>query len=224
MEIIIHVVNTRRRQFSNYCYLVEEVESRKAILIDPSWNEAVFEKIIKEQGIKLEAVLLTHSHVDHTNLANYFAVTFDVPVFISQIEVVSYNFQCNNLQCIFDGNILNLANIPIRCILTAGHTRGSMSYLIGENLFVGDTVFYEGCGNCTYGEESINQMYNSIQKIIAIGTDKYRIYSGHVYNKMVGQALGNIKKDNICFLLNKHQFMAYMMNQLEKDIFSTKQL
>ena len=28
MEIIIHVVNTRRRQFSNYCYLVEEVESR----------------------------------------------------------------------------------------------------------------------------------------------------------------------------------------------------
>ena len=191
MEIIIHVVNTRRRQFSNYCYLVEEVESRKAILIDPSWNEAVFEKIIKEQGIKLEAVLLTHSHVDHTNLANYFAVTFDVPVFISQIEVVSYNFQCNNLQCIFDGNILNLANIPIRC---------------------------------TYGEESINQMYNSIQKIIAIGTDKYRIYSGHVYNKMVGQALGNIKRDNICFLLNKHQFMAYMMNQLEKDIFSTKQL
>ena len=177
MEIIIHVVNTRRRQFSNYCYLVEEVESRKAILIDPSWNEAVFEKIIK-------AVSYTH----------------------------------------FDGNILNLANIPIRCILTAGHTRGSMSYLIGENLFVGDTIFYEGCGKCTYGEESINQMYNSIQKIIAIGTDKYRIYSGHVYNKMVGQALGNIKRDNICFLLNKHQFMAYMMNQLEKDIFSTKQL
>jgi glyoxylase-like metal-dependent hydrolase (beta-lactamase superfamily II) len=194
------------------------------ILIDPSWNASAYEEHMMNNGLRLTAVLLTHSHRDHTNLATYFADKYQIPVYMSSVEVKEYGFCCENLHVLNDGQVLTIDNISVLCILLPGHTKGSMGYLIKDNFFVGDVIFYEGCGMCTYGERSIHDMYQSIQKIINLCTDSYKIYSGHVYYKMVGQKFGEIKEDNLCMILSQDDFFNHQRVLQEKETVLTEQL
>ena len=224
MQILVHIVNTRKGQYSNYNYIIEDIEYKTAILIDPSWDAGSYEEFIRDKGLCLEAVLLTHSHSDHTNLAGYFARKYNIPVYMSENEVIEYGFWCENLHMVNDEQILKIKNISVFCMLLPGHTKGSMGYLIEDKLFVGDVIFYEGCGMCTYGEQSIMDMYESIQRIVKICTEKHKIYSGHVYYQMVGQQLGDIKKDNLCMILSQDEFYVHQKELQSKKLFLTEQL
>ncbi len=224
MQILVHIVNTREGQFSNYSYIIEDVNNKSAILIDPSWDASVYEQFVRDNRLCLEAVLLTHSHKDHTNLAEYFAKKYNIPIYMSEAEIIEYGFCCENLHMVSDEQILLFKNISVSCMLLPGHTKGSMGYLIDDKLFVGDVIFYEGCGMCTYEDQSIKDMYKSIQRIINTCTEKHRIYPGHVYYKMVGQQLGDIKKDNICMLLSQEQFYVHQKDLQGRELPFTEQL
>ena len=224
LQLMVHIVNTRKGEYSNYSYMIEDCEDKTIILIDPSWDSSVYEMCIEDRKLRVAAVLLTHSHRDHTNLANFFAEKYHVPVYMSSIEAEEYGFRCENLHMIDNEEVLKINQIPVSCMLLPGHTKGSMGYLIDDNFFVGDVIFYEGCGMCTYGEQSIHDMYESIQKIINTCTENYKIYSGHVYYKMVGQQLGDIMKDNMSMILSQDDFFVRQKALQNSNMILTEQL
>ena len=47
------------------CYLVRADESSRAVIIDPAANSKRLLAALEEQGLTLEAILLTHAHFDH---------------------------------------------------------------------------------------------------------------------------------------------------------------
>jgi len=81
-----------------------------------------------------------------------------------------------------DEERFNIGNIEARAMHTPGHTPACMSYLIGDALFVGDTLFMPdyGTARCDFPGGDAHTLYVSIQKIFAL-PDETRMFMCHDY-------------------------------------------
>ncbi|MCT4598812.1 MAG: MBL fold metallo-hydrolase [Vallitalea sp.] len=222
-QIEVYVINTRMYNFSNYCYLVKDINTGKAIIIDPSWDIRKIENMINKTSVSLNGILVTHSHFDHVNLINKINNKYDVPVYIGKKEAKFYNVQYKNLQLIEHRDVIMVGNIKIQCLVTPGHTAGSVCYIIDNNVFTGDTVFIEGCGICDTHGGSAEAMFNSIQFLKNSIPITSRIYPGHCYGKETGQLFSKVLKNNIYFNINNQkQFVDFRLRKNQKNLFSFK--
>ena len=202
----------------NFNYIIVDTSSRYAAIVDPAWDLELITKAMKQLGVKLEMILLTHSHVDHINLAQPLVELFDSRVYMSAREIEYYHFQCDNLYPVQDFERINLGETQITCLLTPGHTAGSTCFLLSESLFTGDTIFIEGCGICTTVGGSADQMFESIQKIKRIVNSFVQIYPGHSYGKVPGYPLSYLMENNLYFQFEKREhFTQFRMRKNQKD-------
>ena len=77
---------------------------------------------------------------------------------------------------------MRLGNLRIRVIETPGHTSDSITYLVGDAAFIGDTLFapHAGSARCDFPGGSSEMLYDSVQKILTLPDDT-RIFVGHDY-------------------------------------------
>ena len=68
------------------CYFIVNADTKEMVIIDPGGDGADLIRRIKERGLKLQAVLLTHGHYDHAHHARMVADAFGVPVYASEKE------------------------------------------------------------------------------------------------------------------------------------------
>ena len=71
-------------------------------------------------------------------------------------------------------------------ISTPGHSKGSLCYLIDDNLFVGDTLFFEEIGRCDLPGGSFKDIENSIKNKLFKLDDKIKVFTGHGDNTSIG--------------------------------------
>ncbi len=205
----------------NQCYLVHK--NGQGVLIDPAWDYKLINSFIIRNGLELLGVLLTHSHPDHTNLADRFARNHDIPVYMSQIEIDFYNFRCHHLQAIQHLNFISLSPFSIIPLHTPGHTAGGTCYLIENSLFTGDTVFIEGVGICSEYGGDIDEMYDTIQYLKTTLSDKTLIWPGHSFGQIPGKELSFLKGQNIYFQFdNREHFTKLRMRKGQSNPFNFK--
>ena len=190
-------------KYINYTYILSDKEN-KSVIIDPSWNLEKILRYLEEKSLQLESILLTHSHIDHTNLVEQLVNLFDVDIYISKVEVDYYHCDYPNLQVINDGELLLFGNLKVKCILSPGHTKGSTSYLCSNNLFTGDTIFIEGCGYCKGNGGSSLDMYHTVKKIKRLDFETL-VWPGHAYKSMPGKTLEYLFDNNIYFIIDKEE-------------------
>ena len=221
MSITVHPIKVNKLVFKNCCYLVVHSEIKEAVLIDPAWEMDKIEHQMQIQRAELKAVLLTHHHIDHINLAEPFAQKYDVPVRMSKIEVEEYGFSCSNLVPIEHSESLVFGQLSLWPFFTPGHTKGAICYFIEGNLFTGDTLFIEGCGICTGRGACPSQMFDSLSYLKKTLPQTTRIYPGHSFGKEPGQPLKDLLKNNIYLqFANRDQFIAFRMRPHQKGLFS----
>jgi hydroxyacylglutathione hydrolase len=192
------IVKTTKLFFKNYTYFIRNSDNNCAVVVDPSWNLEKYTTYLDGNGAKLNAILLTHHHMDHTNLADNLAKLYNCPVYMVQEEIEYYKFKCFNLHPIPpDVEELNVSGINIKVIRTPGHTYCGACYLIDNNLFTGDTLFMEGCGMCNIDGGDPRKMYNSIQKLLKIIPATTHIFPGHQYTYSIGQTFAVVKGFNV---------------------------
>jgi hydroxyacylglutathione hydrolase len=219
-NITVYPLRVKQMWFINYCYLIINSTSKTALLIDPAWEINTIEEKLKSLEVKLTGILLTHSHLDHVNLASHFANQYNVPVYMSQDEIKFHHFHCPNLIPINHFDPFSLGEINIQPILTPGHTAGGTSYLIEENLFCGDTLFIEGCGICSGKGANPEIMFETLQKLKKIISLQTIIYPGHCYGAPVGQTFDYVLKNNLYLQFDsKESFIAYRMRDNQNNIF-----
>lgn len=188
-------IQVKSKKITNYCYLISNQNTKESILIDPAWDLDKIENVIKRTGTKLVAILITHHHGDHIHLANPLAIKYNIPVYMHVDEQSFYNFKCTNLVT-YQENLLYEAGIKIEVILVPGHTKGSVCYLINNEIFTGDTLFIEGCGECVCKGSSTIALYDSLQKILTL-PDSTKVYPGHRYKRLPGMSLKYVRQNNI---------------------------
>lgn len=219
MEEIFIVKRVEVGGVNNCTYIIINAEEKVAIVVDPAWDLEKILKCINENGVVLKAILLTHSHYDHTNLVTPLVEKFDCRVYMSSKEINFYGFESDNLIPVNDTEIIRIGNLQIKCILTPGHTAGSMCFQIGSVLFTGDTVFIRSCGFCNCKGSNYNEMFESIKKIKEIVQDDIAIYPGHYFNDDLKYEKEYFKR-NIYFHINdKKTFKKIIALSGDKNIF-----
>jgi glyoxylase-like metal-dependent hydrolase (beta-lactamase superfamily II) len=81
-----------------------------------------------------------------------------------------------------DGDTYHLGNIPARVIHTPGHTPACMAHVIGDAVFVGDTLFMPdgGTARADFPGGDARTLYRSIKKILTL-PDATRVFVCHDY-------------------------------------------
>ena len=169
------------------------LQSKEAVLIDCTEPSDDIIGKIKEYGAKLKYILITHGHFDHVLGINYFKEKTNAKVFVHEDDVEEI-LGINNFLKRFnmpeveipkfdkklkDGDEIDFGKNKIKVIHTPGHTKGGVCYLIQDNLFSGDTIFYECIGRTDLPTGSFKEIKKSIEEKIFTLPDNIKIYPGH---------------------------------------------
>ncbi|MDP1913198.1 MBL fold metallo-hydrolase [Brevundimonas sp.] len=188
-------------------YLVADPATGAAAVIDPvldydaasgRTSAASLEQVlarIAERGLKLERILETHAHADHLTGADEIRRRTGAPIGIgSRItevqKVFGVLFEAHDVSAdgvVFDslyadGERFTLGSLPVEVLHTPGHTPACVSYVIGDAVFVGDTLFMPdyGTARCDFPGGDARTLYRSIQRILALPSQT-RLFVGHDY-------------------------------------------
>ena len=170
------------------CYVVMDENTKKGFVIDPGGDVDDIEKAINEMGVKVEYILLTHGHVDHTSGVKELKEITGAKVGISKND----EDMIKSGQDLFGpllpgyadihlkhGDRINVSGIDIKCIETPGHTPGGMCFLVEDNVFTGDTLFYGSIGRTDFVGGDYDQIIKSIKENIITLGDDVTVYPGH---------------------------------------------
>ncbi|RDC51392.1 MBL fold metallo-hydrolase [Acinetobacter sp. RIT592] len=151
---------------------------------------------IKEQGLTVEWILETHVHADHLTAAQYLKEELGGKIAMSQkIGIVQETFGAIyhldikqwNVQQLFDylfedHESFQIGTLKAYNIPTPGHTPACLSYVIGDAVFVGDTLFMPdyGTARCDFPRGSAEQLYDSVQSLFQLPEDT-RVFLCHDY-------------------------------------------
>jgi glyoxylase-like metal-dependent hydrolase (beta-lactamase superfamily II) len=214
----VYMLKTGFFNMINNVYIIIDTKTRQGAIVDPTWDIGLVKDTLYALQVDLTAILLTHSHYDHTNLVNALLKIFPAKVYMSQVEIDYYNYKCNHLIPVQDGDVINIGNTDIDCILTPGHTAGGMCFLLSGSLFTGDTVFVEGCGLCSTRGGSAGDMFESINRIKTTINPEVKIYSSHTIRKLPGCTLGDVMKENFYFQIEKkNHFIQFRERENQKN-------
>jgi hydroxyacylglutathione hydrolase len=207
----------------NYSYVLFNVDSKNAVIIDPAWEIQKYIDIFQLYKLTPCHILLTHAHHDHINLVEDFLKRYNVAVWISEREKGNLPFPRSYVRLFSHFEILPLNELTCTAFLTPGHTPGSSCFLVDSHLFSGDTLFIEGCGICLDPEGNPEDLYESIMFLKQTLSSEVKIYPGHRYQAYPGQTLDYVLKNNIYLHLeNRNDFVKYRMRSNQRNLFDFK--
>ena len=181
----------------NYSYLIQDKNSDKVAIIDPS-EFGPCDYIISKKYKKLDFILNTHHHLDHVGGNKELKKKYSSKVLgfgkdkkrIPEIDIL-----------LEENQEFNVGNLIFKTIFIPGHTSGHIAFYFEKEkvVFTGDTLFSLGCGRIFEG--SYKQMFDSLNKIKGLPGDT-KIYCGHEYTK-----------NNLQFCLKLNPNNAYLKDR-----------
>lgn len=193
------IMKTIRAQVGNTdmftnMYVVADENSKEGVLIDAGGGADKIINFIENMQIKLKYIILTHCHVDHVAALRALKKEYPrVPIVINAEDAygladasinmcellgVENNFMNADIT-VKEGDVLKFGNLEALIIHTPGHTAGSMSILIKDALFSGDTLFKGTRGRTDLKTGSEREILWSIKdKLLELPEDTI-IYPGH---------------------------------------------
>jgi glyoxylase-like metal-dependent hydrolase (beta-lactamase superfamily II) len=173
----------------NTYFLVDE-NSGKAIVIDCGERYKQIKETEKTLGVKIEAVLLTHAHFDHSGCAKklqddgakIYISRKDAPKLLNEQNLSSdfgRTFDYLTADVTFDdGEEFEILGVKFKVIMTPGHTDGSATFVVNDMLFTGDTLFLGSVGRTDFVTGNRDDLIKSVKKLFALNGD-YSVYPGH---------------------------------------------
>lgn len=209
--------------FKNYSYIIFAQGSKEALIVDPAWNLEKYLRIFDEYRIIPSQILLTHTHFDHMNLVGYFLKNYKTQIWVSKIERSRLPYDSKLIKTFSHMEVLNLNGLECTVLLTPGHSPGSSCFLIGSNLFSGDTLFIEGCGICNESGANPEELYDSLMLLKSTVSPAVRIYPGHRFQAFPGETMDYVLNNNLYLHFKKKQeFVDFRMRNNQLNPFDFK--
>lgn len=210
-------------------YVVFDEASRSAVVIDPVLDFDVKSGRVYHESVERVAAFLdaeelellyaldTHPHADHLTALSWFGQRYGAKTAISAgIRAVQETWRERfNLGSALpidgsqfdvlleDGRQLSAGALEIEALLTEGHTPASMTFKVGDALFVGDLIFMPDAGTarCDFPGGSAAVLYDSVQRLYAF-PDETRVFTLHDYQPggrelRFESTVGEQKRENV---------------------------
>ena len=138
---------------------------------------------VKQQNLKVDWLLETHAHADHLSAAPYLKEKLggrigvgrgicDVQaVFKKVFNTPDMDTTGADFDHLFDdGETFHIGSVEMTAMHTPGHTPACMTYVTGDDAFVGDTLFMPdyGSARCDFPGGDAATLYRSIQKVLSL--------------------------------------------------------
>lgn len=174
------------------CYIVETAPGQ-CIAVDIGGDSSCFLSFLKEKGLTLSKILLTHGHFDHIGGVEDVRKATGAEVFVHDGDVRMLNSAAYSLHigmsslpfvpverftAINDGCVITDGDCDITLIHTPGHSEGSVCYVCGDVIFTGDTLFRSSAGRTDFPGSSPVDMLNSLHVLYNIDKN-CKIFPGH---------------------------------------------
>jgi hydroxyacylglutathione hydrolase len=152
------------------CYLCWCPATGRGAIVDPAEFTAEMKEAIRENGIILEAIYLTHSHYDHNGAVEEVLQEHEVQVVAAESRLKGKRAA--------DGDVLNLGEEKIAVAAVPGHTPDSTAFIGSGLAFVGDALFAAAVGGTTDRARFEEETENVRRKILSL-PDCVVLYPGH---------------------------------------------
>ena len=192
-----------------WTYLLADKASHSAVIIDPVWVynpvsgmvDSTFLdqilKVVEQEEWRLEWVLETHAHADHLTAAGEIrrrtgarlacskGICAVQKTFSRVFNMTGFDSDGRQFDRLLEeGDCIRMGEIDIRAIETPGHTGDSLSFLVEDAAFIGDTLFAPmfGSARCDFPGGDAGQLYDSINRIHQLPKET-RLFLCHDYPK-----------------------------------------
>ena len=178
--------------YKNLVYLILDWQSKQAAIVDPQTDLSAPLQALSENGFKLTAVLLTHSHWDHIAGVPELQIKYpSLPIYVHELDARRLEAS-PSIHWIKNQDVIQVGTLPVRVLHTPGHSSGECCFLLEKTsppfLLTGDTVFIRDCGRTDLESGSSSQMFNSLQEIKKLAPSTI-ILPGHHYAKECASTL-----------------------------------
>ena len=208
MATPVRVESFHDRDTATFTYVVYDRNGGSAAIIDPvldfdpasartaTRSAQRVADFVEAHGLTVAWILETHAHADHLTAAAWLRDRYGAPVAIGRgIVDVQRRFKAlfglgdefvadgRQFDRLFeDGDTFHIGALEARVIATPGHTDDSLTYVIGDAAFVGDTVFAPetGTARCDFPGGDAARLHASIRRILAL-PESTRLFLCHDY-------------------------------------------
>ena len=190
--------------FGENAYLAVCESSRSCVAVDPGSGAPALVADVEAQGLTLEAILLTHAHLDHIEGINDVrAFAPDIPIWLHPDDLPLYHgvqrqaamfglraeAQPEPTHEIVPGEPFEFGSCSFEVRFTPGHAPGHVIFVSEENgvALVGDVVFQGSIGRTDLPGGDFQTLMASIRGQVLTLPDETVLYTGHGPATTVGQ-------------------------------------
>lgn len=162
------------------CSIIADHNSGEAIIIDPGDEARRIIKLVKEKKFDVKYIIHTHAHIDHIGATKAVKNRLGGDICLHkddsylyenmamQAQVLGVKMDCDVLpvsKFIEHGDVMECTkDLRAQVLFTPGHTPGSVSFLVNNVLFSGDTIFKGSIGRTDLWGGDHKQILSSIRE------------------------------------------------------------
>jgi hydroxyacylglutathione hydrolase len=186
--------------FQENCYLVVDDRAGRAVIVDPGSEGDRLIDAVESSGAKLEAIWVTHAHVDHVGAIASIKRKWDVPIYLHPLDRRLYDAASRQAQVygvpfeeppppdreFSDGQRIKVGDRELTVMHAPGHAPGHV-VIYGDGIaLVGDCLFAGSIGRTDLPFSNPPQLASTLEKIAALPLETV-VYPGHGIDTTIGQ-------------------------------------
>jgi len=197
----LEIEATADSQWGTNSYLVEDVDTHDAVVIDANFEPEDMIEVVRRRGALVRAILLTHTDGDHiAGLPRLLAEFGPVPVAVhpSEREVITGGRALRtNIPMLLaplpeadsleEGKLYRAGSLEFEVLHTPGHSPGGVTLKIGTTLFTGDALFAGSIGRSDFANSDGQALLAGIREKLLIHPEESIVLAGHGAASTIGQ-------------------------------------
>jgi hydroxyacylglutathione hydrolase len=177
------------------CSIIGDEQTHEAMVIDPGDQIEGILEILRQEGLTLKQIVITHAHIDHVGGATKLKAATGAPILMNQNDYALLKMldmqaawigmrspgEVQVDEAVSHGRVLKIGEISSNVIHTPGHTEGSICLYFPEEqkLIAGDTLFAGSIGRTDLPGGSMDKIMRSLHTQVLVLPDETEVVPGH---------------------------------------------
>ena len=186
--------------FQENSYVVVDTATHRAVLVDPGAESDQIIEMVRSTGASIDAIWLTHAHIDHIGAIAAVKRIWDVPIYMhpadkplydrAAIQAVAYGVPFEQPpdpdHDLADGDVLSVGSLQFDVLHVPGHAPGHVAFLGGGQMLGGDLLFAGSIGRTDLPLADPERMIDSLERVAGL-PDETLVYPGHGPTTSIGR-------------------------------------